>query len=82
MYSLKYSENSLKQLEKLEKSIQQRILNVLERVTIRPEHYAEKLVGIPGYKLRVGDYRVIIDINRGELVILVIEIGHRKNIYD
>jgi mRNA interferase RelE/StbE len=41
----------------------------------------KKLVGDPGYRLRVGEYRVIIDIYKDKLVILVIKIGHRKNIY-
>ncbi|MEM4258797.1 MAG: type II toxin-antitoxin system RelE/ParE family toxin [Candidatus Thermoplasmatota archaeon] len=40
-----------------------------------------KLVGDPGYKLRVGDYRVILEIEKEKLVILVLIIGHRKNIY-
>jgi mRNA interferase RelE/StbE len=33
------------------------------------------------YKLRVGDYRVIAEINKNEIKILVLLIGHRKNIY-
>jgi mRNA interferase RelE/StbE len=41
-----------------------------------------KLVGDPGYKLRVGDYRVIIDIDNKKLTILVLKAGHRKNIYN
>jgi len=40
-----------------------------------------KLVGDPGYRLRVGDYRVILDIDEGNLIILVIKIAHRKKIY-
>jgi len=40
-----------------------------------------KLVGDSGYRLRVGDYRVILDIDEGNLIILVIKIGHRKKIY-
>jgi mRNA interferase RelE/StbE len=40
-----------------------------------------KLVGDPGYKLRVGDYRVIMDIDNKILRILILKIGRRKNIY-
>jgi mRNA interferase RelE/StbE len=36
---------------------------------------------MPGYRFRVGDYRVIFDMERDKLVILVLQIGHRKNIY-
>lgn len=82
MYNLIFSDKTLKQLGKLEKSMQERILNALERIKIRPEAYITKLVGDVGYKFRVGDYRVIMDIDKGRLLILVIKIGHRKNVYD
>lgn len=82
MYEIIFSERSVKQLKKLEKNIQKRIIATLERIRIRPESYVTKLVGDSGYKLRVGDYRVIMDIERVKLLILVIKIGHRKNIYN
>jgi mRNA interferase RelE/StbE len=70
-----------KAFKKLEKKIQERIIATLERIRLRPESHVTKLVGDPGFKLRVGDYRVIIDIDKGRLLILVIKIGHRKKIY-
>ena len=81
MYEIIFSNKAKKQLFKLEKSIQRRIIAALERIRIRPESYITKLVGDPGYKLRIGDYRVIMDIDKGKLLILVIKIGHRKKIY-
>ncbi len=81
MYDIIFSEQALKQLEKLEKTLQERIIKVLERIRIRPEHFVTKLVGDYGYKLRIGDYRVILDLDRDKLLILVIKVGHRKNIY-
>jgi mRNA interferase RelE/StbE len=80
-YEIIFSDKAFKQLKKLERKIQERIIATLERIRIRPESYVTKLVGDPGYKLRVGDYRVIIDIDKGKLLILVIKIGHRKKIY-
>lgn len=81
MYIVKFTENTESQLKKLEKEVQERIIKVLERIRIRPETFVEKLVGEPGYKLRIGDYRLILDIDRNKLIILVLKIGHRKNIY-
>ena len=73
MYELIYSPNALKTLEKLEKSIQERIIYALERLRIRPESYdIKRLVGMPGYRFRVGDYRVIFDIDKSKLKILVL----------
>ena len=63
------------------KTVQRRIIDTLERIRIRPESNITKLVGDPGYKLRVGDYRVIMDIDNNNLLILVIKVGHRRDVY-
>lgn len=81
MYKIIFSQKAKKQLFKLEKNIQERIISALERIRIRPEAYVTKLVGDPGYKLRVGDYRLIMDIDNNNLFVLVIKVGHKKNIY-
>jgi mRNA interferase RelE/StbE len=81
LYEVIFSNKARKQLLKLEKNIQIRIIAVLERIRIRPESYVTKLVGDPGYKLRVGDYRIMMDIDNNNLFILVIMVGHRRDIY-
>lgn len=81
MYQIIISEKAENQLKKLDKQIQKRIISILERIRINPEHYVVKLVGEQGYKLRVGDYRVFLDIDKKNLLILIIKIGHRKKIY-
>ena len=82
MYDLIYSDEARKQLKKLNKELQIRILNTLERIRLRPHSYIKKLVGDPYFSLRSGDYRIILDIQDNKLIIFVIEVGHRKNIYD
>jgi len=82
LYEIIFSLKAKKQFLKLEKTVQERIISALERIRIRPEAFITKLVGDPGYKLRVGDYRIIIDIDKNKLIILVIKVGHRKNIYN
>jgi len=81
MYEINYSNSAAKFIRKLPKEKQKRILSSIERARIRPERYFERLVGQKRYKLRIGDYRIIAAIHHGELQILVINIGHRKNIY-
>ena len=71
-----------KQLRKLDRKVQGQIIKALERIRIRPDAFITKLVGVPGYKLRVGEYRVILEMDRGKLLILVLKVGHRRNIYD
>ena len=81
-YIIIYSDKAYRQFKKLERNVQERIKAALERVRIRPEVYVSKLIGDPGYKLRVGDYRVIMDIDNKNLIILVLKAGHRRNIYN
>jgi mRNA interferase RelE/StbE len=81
MYEILFTNKAERQLKKLERDLQKRIIAVLERVRIRPEDHFQKLVGSRAYKLRVGDYRIIADIDQGKIIILVLKIGHRKKIY-
>ena len=81
IYELVYSDEARKQLKKLHKLIQTRIISTLERVRFKPYAYVKKLVGISYFSLRTGDYRIILDIKDNKLVIFVIEVGHRKNLY-
>ncbi len=81
MYELIVSDTAKKQLSKLPQEIKNRIGFVLERIRARPFHFVKRLVGSPYYRLRVGDYRVILDIKQDKLIIFVIELGHRRNVY-
>ena len=71
-----------KQLLKLTKDVQKRIISALGRIRIRPEFYITKIVGESVYKFRVGDYRILMDVQHEKLLILVVKVGHRKNVYD
>ena len=81
MYKVLFSQKAEKQLDKLERKTAERVTLTLERIIIRPQAYVKRLVGCPYYSLRVGDYRLILDIKDDKLIIFIIELGHRKNIY-
>ena len=66
MYTLIYSDKFLKKLERLNKDIQRRILANLEKIRIRPFPYVKKLVGSLYFRLRVGEYRIILDIKENK----------------
>ena len=80
-YEILFSDKAFKQLKKLDRPVQERIIATLERIRIRPEAHVTRLVGDPGYRLRIADYRVILDIDKERLLILVLKVGHRKRIY-
>ena len=79
MYSVVISNKAEKQLKKLSKDLQLRVISSIKRCRIRPHPHVTKLIGSPYFRLRVGDYRVILDIKENTL--FIIEISHRKNIY-
>lgn len=75
-----------KQLRKLDRQTQRRILDWLEdriEACKNPRHFGEPLKG--GHKglwrYRIGDYRVLCDIQDQRVVVLVLAIGHRREIY-
>jgi len=85
-WTVKFSDDAKRDLQKLDKPLQKRITSFLSsrmQNTDNPRATGKALQGeLAGYwRYRVGDYRLICQIKDGELVILVIEIGHRKNIY-
>ena len=81
MYQVIFTPKAEKQLSKLPKDIQVRIINALKRIRIRPEIHLTKLVGDNAYKFRVGDYRLFIDIIQNKLILLIVKVGHRRNVY-
>ena len=84
---IKYAESSLRQLKRLDKSLALRVLDYMEEriaALADPRATGKNLVGprMGSYwRFLVGDMRVICDIQDETLVILVIDIGHRREIY-
>lgn len=81
---INYSQQAAEQLENLDSEAAERIVSKLDDVVWQPDHYLKRLTDSPYYRLRVGDYRVIIDWQRNEdpEVLFVRRVGHRRNIYD
>ena len=81
MYDLVFDEEAIDFLNKLPKELRERIYNKIISTKENPFHFFERLEGRKDYKLRVGDYRAIVDIDPDSKKIKVTLIGHRKNIY-
>ena len=80
-YEIIFSNFADKQLNKLPLGTQNRIISTIKRCQIRPHSHVKKLIGSKYFRLRAGDYRVIMDVIKNKLIIHVIDIGHRKKIY-
>ena len=69
-------------MSKLNKSQTQRISSKLEKILVNPQHFLKRLTGSDDYKLRIGDYRILILIIHSDKNIFIQKIGHRKNVYE
>ncbi len=85
-WSVKFSNTAVKQLKKIDKKCQAKILDFLEDEIANADDPKIKGKILTGdkkgfWRYRIGNYRVICDIQHNELVILALTIGHRKNVY-
>ncbi len=82
-YTAVLTKKAQKQLDKLSDNIAEPIFEAIARLeeNPRPQGYI-KLKGRDGYRIRVGNYRVIYDIYESELIVDIITLGHRKDIYE
>ena len=82
-YTAVLSKKAQKQLDKLSDNIVAPILKTIAALeeNPRPQGY-KKLKGREGFRVRVGNYRIIYEIFDRELLVDVIDVGHRKDIYD
>ncbi len=80
-YEIIISPRALKDLKQLPKEITARIISALEQIQDDPINSVYRLKDSPLYSLHVSDYTVILNILHQKLVILVVRVGHRRNIY-
>jgi len=80
-YQLVYTRRAARDLDKLDQEALQRIKRGLERYREHPYQFAAKLTNaeLGTYRFRMGDYRVIFDVDDDKIVVL--RVGHRRDIY-
>ena len=81
-YEIIWSISAARQMRSLDRSVAKRIHEKVDLLKQNPERFVEKLVRYPYYRLRVGDYRVILDIKHESVRILILKVGHRSKIYE
>jgi mRNA interferase RelE/StbE len=81
-YSVLFTREAKRNVEKLDPSIRKIVRKALESIAVNPakgKPLAYDLAGL--YSLRTSDYRIIYRIREKELLIIVIAVGHRRDIY-
>lgn len=81
-YQLEVSRRAAKVVTSLEKPLRRRILAAIDALADDPRPPGcKKLAGQDGWRIRVGDYRVVYEIHDQVLLVIVVDIGHRSEIY-
>lgn len=82
-YTVEFKPSAARQLAKLPRPIQVRIARAIESLSFHPRPQGvEKLGGPEGFlRIRVGDYRIIYQVRDDRLWILVVRVGHRREVY-
>ena len=86
IYELKYEARAVKQIKKLDPATRILIKSWIEKNllnTDNPRQHGKGLTGKLGqyWRYRVGDYRILAEINDAEIIIIIVEVGHRRDIY-
>lgn len=81
IYRLVYTRRAERDIKKLEPKTKDRIGKTLLRYSEEPLRFAEKLSDpiLGEYRFRIGDYRVVFDVEGDEIIVL--RVGHRREIY-
>ncbi len=84
MWEINFEPKAKKHLARIDKKAQQRILNYLHTIRFQdPKLFGKPLTANKKglWRYRVGDYRILCHIKQNQLLILVIHVGHRKDVY-
>ncbi len=85
MWAVVYTAEAIKTLARMDNTTATRIRSKIVALAAdprRPNNNVKKLTGVEGYRLRVGDWRVVYTLQRRELVVTVIRIGPRGSVYE
>jgi mRNA interferase RelE/StbE len=82
MFQIELTETAKDFLKKLQKKDAEIILNKIYSIRENPYRFLKRLQGEKLWRLRVGDYRAKVDVIISINKIIVVRIGHRKNIYN
>ena len=81
-YQLKITRSALKELKGLPEGIRQRIRQAIHALADEPRpRGCKKLKGQTDYRIRVGDYRVLYEIDDDAQIVVVWRVGHRRDVY-
>jgi mRNA interferase RelE/StbE len=80
-YSVVWKQQALDELRRVDRAVARRLMNKIAAFSPHPHHFAVRLTSSPWFKVRAGDWRIIIAIDEHKRVVDIIAIGHRSVVY-
>ena len=82
-YTIEFRPAALRELKRIDRATQPRLLGAIALLAKDPRPPASRpLRGRDGYRIRVGDYRILYTIADQRLLIVVVTLGHRRDVYE
>ena len=80
-FRVEFSELAAEEFRKLDKPVRERMARKLRTVALDPARYLTRLRSVEAFKIRVGDYRAIVDVDWQQRIVDVLSVGHRSTVY-
>lgn len=82
-YRILYTQEAAKRIGKLDAAVKERVRKAIERLSTHPE-LGKRLTGLLSDRCsyRVGDWRILYRVKKSEVLILILTVGHRREVYD
>ncbi len=84
-YRVEFTRSAEKEFERLSRGIQTKAAEALQLLSIKPYSDLLKVKKLKGadklYRVRIGEYRIVYEVRKKELLVLVIKFGHRREVY-
>ncbi len=82
-YRILYTEEAARRIGKLDKAVKERVGKAIKKLSEQPE-LGKRLTGLLSdrWSYRVGDWRILYKVKKNEVVILILTVGHRREVYD
>lgn len=82
IYAIEFADSARREVRKLDPTTKRRILAAIDGLSADPRKgQVRRMVGVSSWRLRVGDHRVVYDIEDNKLAVLVIRVRHRREAY-
>lgn len=81
LFKVEFAELAAEKFRKLPHSVQDQIAKKLRQVAEKPRRFLVRLTDVEGFRLRIGDYRLVLDVDWKSTTLYVLTLGHRSTVY-